>query len=203
MSDTTTPTMVSIEIAGMEVSLPLKFSPGHTLTDNQARILDAAYQRQFTNNQNALAKAREEKFKNAKTDAEREKARALTQAELAELYADYEPNVGSGQSRSAVARRRNEAAFLVFLDRVNQHNRLVKGGKEGLFRGQWLHTPFLLPTGKGVAEWRDTMAQNILSKPEYAPAVEKHLERLIAQKKEEETSTAKVKADTITADDLF
>ena len=51
---------VTIEIAGNDVTLPVKFAPGHVLTDAQAKVLDAAYQRQFTNNQNAMAKSRAE-----------------------------------------------------------------------------------------------------------------------------------------------
>ena len=59
---------VTIEIAGLQVTLPVKFGTGHVLTETQAKVLDAAYQRQFTNNQNALAKSRADALAKATTD---------------------------------------------------------------------------------------------------------------------------------------
>src|SRR5580692_4416489 len=85
---------VTIEIAGMELTLPVKFGPGHVLTENQAKVLDAAYQRQFTNNENAMAKSRAEALEKAKTDEERAAKAPLTASAIAALYTAYEPSVG-------------------------------------------------------------------------------------------------------------
>jgi hypothetical protein len=93
---------VTIEIAGLQVTLPVKFAPGHVLTENQAKVLDAAYQRQFTNNQNASAKGREEALKKATTDAERSAKAPLSAADIAKLYADYEPSVGGTTRQSTM-----------------------------------------------------------------------------------------------------
>ena len=102
---------VTIEIAGLEVTLPVKFAPGHTLTENQAKVLDAAYQRQFTNNQNASAKSRAEAHVKATTDAERAAKAPLTAAEIAALYTDYEPSVGGTPRQSTMEKLRQDAAW--------------------------------------------------------------------------------------------
>ena len=111
------PATVTIEIADQEVTLPVKFVSGHVLTETQARILDAAYQRQFTNNQNAQAKARKEKGKPA-----------LSATELAALYVDYEPSVGAHAGGTGLAKLRDEMAWRFWTSLVAEHNAAVAAG---------------------------------------------------------------------------
>src|SRR5580698_2635975 len=92
-SETTT-----FEAGGFSLTVPVMFKSGHALTPNQAKVLQAAYERQYTNNQNAMAKARTDKLAAAKNDAEREAAQtaidAVTAETLAAGFLSYEPNVG-------------------------------------------------------------------------------------------------------------
>lgn len=111
------PATVTIEIADQEVTLPVKFVSGHVLTETQARILDAAYQRQFTNNQNAQAKARKEKGKPA-----------LSATELAALYVDYEPSVGVHAGGTGLTKLRDEMAWRFWTSLVAEHNAAVAAG---------------------------------------------------------------------------
>ena len=123
------PVTVAIEIAGVTVNLPLKFAAGHVLTDKQAKILDAAYQRQFRNNQEANAKARADRFSKATTDAERSANRPLTGAEVTALYGDYEPTVGgSGSGASAAEKLKTDVAWRFWISLVAEHNKAVTSG---------------------------------------------------------------------------
>jgi len=128
-TDETAPS-TTLKIADIDVTVPLKFVPGHVLTDTQARILDAAYQRQFINNQNALAKARTERLAKASTDAERAVNAPLSAEDIAALYADYEPNVGREARGSTLDRLRATAAWRVWSDTVVAHNKSVAMGGE-------------------------------------------------------------------------
>lgn len=119
---------VTIEIAGLQVTLPVRFRSGHVLTENQAKVLDSAYQRQFTNNQNANAKARADRFTKATTDAEREANLALTANELAEFYPDYEPAVGGGPRMGSMEKMRSDAAWRAWVQLVKEHNDAVTAG---------------------------------------------------------------------------
>jgi hypothetical protein len=116
-----------LEIAGLSVTLPIKFSAGHTLTDTQARILDAAYQRQFTNNQNATAKSRAEAHAKGTAD----KA-PLTAEQIASIYLNYEPAVGGSPRQSAVERMRHEAGWRAIVSYFGEHNENVRAGGAGL-----------------------------------------------------------------------
>ena len=118
----------TIEIAEISVTIPLKFSPGHVLTENQAKILDAAYQRQFVNNQNANAKARAEKLAKATTDAEKAAAAPLTAADYAKLYENYEPTVGGAPRMGNVEKMRQDAAWRMWVALVGEHNKAVASG---------------------------------------------------------------------------
>lgn len=126
-TDDTIPS-TTLTIADIAVTVPLKFVPGHVLTDTQARVLDAAYQRQFINNQNSLAKARAERLSKATTDAERASNAPLSAADIAALYATYEPNVGREARGSTLDRLRATAAWRVWTETVVAHNKSIGMG---------------------------------------------------------------------------
>lgn len=125
-----TSAMIAVEIASLQVNLPVKFTTGHVLTDNEAKTLDAAYVRQFTNNQNALAKARAEKFAAATTDADKAAAAPLTADQLAALYTDYAPQVGGGPRMGSLERLRHDAGWKAWTKVVAEHNKSIGGGGE-------------------------------------------------------------------------
>src|SRR5579859_1683754 len=127
----TEPQTVTITIADLQVTLPVKFLPGHVLTDNQAKVLDAAYQRQFTNNQNANATSRKaalEKLGDKATDADRAKYAPRTAAELAADYVDYEPSVGGGPRLGSMEKMRHDATWSAWVQLVTEHNAAVASG---------------------------------------------------------------------------
>ena len=194
---------VTIEIASMQVTLPIKFSAGHVLTEAQAKILDAAYQRQFTNNQNALAKAREDSIAKAKTEEERkaktEAHNAVTPAALAALYSTYEPNVG-GTRRPSIERIKLEAAWRFWTDFVGKHNAALAAGKPCLIVKAGSNQ-VTLPSGKGAAEKRESMSERLLTLPEYADGIQAFVDIILAErgskKETKETSAAVVASDSL------
>ena len=120
--------LTTIEISGLQVTVPLKFRPGHMLTETQARILDAAYQRQFINNQAANIKARGERLAKATTDAERAANAVQTAEQIAALYTDYEPAVGGTPRQSALEKLRHDMAHRYWTARVASHNEALRTG---------------------------------------------------------------------------
>lgn len=200
---------VTIEIAGIEVTLPLKFQLGHVLSDSQAKILDAAYQRQYTNNMNANAKARGERLAKATTDAERAANVAMTADEIALAYSDYEPNVGSGPRATTMEKIRQDAAWRMWTSLVTAHNASVSaGGHPVIAKAGSKQVPSLKPirdaNGKvtvTVGDQRERMVARILTMPEYADAVQENVDAILAERgKEKETVAA---GDTVALDDLF
>ena len=151
--------MAEIELkqAGFKILVPYKFSAGHVLSDNEAKILDAAYQRQFRNNQDANAKARALRYQAAKTDAEREENKPLTAAEIAALYTDYQPAVGDTLRLSTLERMRYEAAEMVWNDITARHTKAVIAGGAPVIAA--------LVTADGKAAPYNAAAYNLRSVP--------------------------------------
>lgn len=197
---------VTLEIASMDVTLPVKFAPGHMLTENQAKVLDAAYQRQFTNNQNASAKSRAEAYTKATTDAEKAAKTPLTAAQIADLYNSYEPAVGGTPRQSMMEKLRQDAAWRFWVSFVTDHNENVKNNgtspdyvpvitKAG-------NKPVQLPTGKGSPEKREAMSAMLLTLPAYAERIQVHLDAIMAERGTRAPAPA---ADSVVASgaDLF
>lgn len=185
------PTSVTLEIADLQVTLPVKFGPGHVLTENQAKVLDAAYQRQFTNNQNASAKSRAEAYAKATTDEERKAKAPLTAAEIAALYTDYEPNVGGTPRQSVMEKLRLDAAWRAWVSLVTEHNDAVaKGGAPIIVKAG--KNAVQLFSGKGAAEKREALSAQLLTLPQYASRIQSQLDAIMAErgtKKAEATET--------------
>ena len=186
-----------LTIADMSVTVPLKFAAGAVLTDAQARILDAAYQRQFSNNQNAMAKARAERLTGAKTEAERELNAPLSAEALAAIYATYEPNVGNMARGSTLDRLRSTAAWQVWAETVAAHNKSVAaGGAPVIVRAG--NAPVRLMTAsrksKGVSDEAHAAAladheaakaaliARLLAAPAYAERIQTTLDAMTAAK---------------------
>lgn len=176
-SETPAVATTTLTIGDVVVELPIRFAAGHTLSENEAKVLDAAYQRQFSNNQNAAAKSRREKGEPA-----------LTAAELASLYATYEPSIG-GRRAADPDKLRNEIADRAWADLIADHNADVKAGGPGVLPKS-AGKPVVLPTaprkprnaaGAALAKYEAEMAafeagrQNrrdaIMSLPQYADRV--------------------------------
>ena len=176
------------KIAGFDVRLPLKFSAGHILTAAEASILNTAYQRQFDNNQNALAKARAERYAAAKTEAERAANAPLTAEEIAALYADYQPNVGGEPRGSSLERMQEAAAWQVWAETVSAHNRSLLEGNGPVVERAGHSTVKLLVAPrkakgtsdadheaavKAVAEAKASLIRKLLVSPLYADRIQR------------------------------
>lgn len=193
---------VSIEIAGIEVALPVKFHTGHVLTDAQAKVLDAAYRRQFTNNHSAMAAARKVQFNKAVDDAGRANYPTWTAAQYQAAYTDYEPTIGG--RTGGLENLRNDAAWRVFLSMVVDHNKDVANGGQGLLKGGAVGKPFNVPSGKGSAEFREKMAGNVLRSDKYSTAVQTQVDLLLAERAAKKTDkAAKVDLGTIDVDSIL
>lgn len=182
---------VTIEIAGLEVTLPVKFTPGHVLTDAQAKVLDAAYQRQFTNNQNAMAKARAEALLKATDDASKAKYAPQSATQLAALYSDYEPSVG-GTRTGSMEKIRQDAAWRMWSLLVSEHNSNVAAGGEAIIKKAG-NKPVALPTGKGAAEKREAMVTSLLNGPAapvYADRIQVQVDQIMAERGKKAETTA-------------
>lgn len=177
----------TIEINDTEVSVPVMFGPGHVLTENQAKVIQAAYERQFTNNQNALAKSRSEgKNTTPQPDA----------AKLAEMFQTYEPSVGGTPRQSTMDKLRNEAAWRMWTALVAAHNdNVVKNGtspdyKPVIARAKngVVNTTFrAVKAADGTVETtaqqqKDTFTAALLAAPHYAEAIQTVLDAIMAER---------------------
>lgn len=192
---------VTIEIAGMELTLPVKFGPGHVLTENQAKVLDAAYQRQFTNNQNAMAKSRAEALEKATTDTERAAKAPLTASAIAALYTAYEPSVGGTPRQSAMEKIKSDAAWRFWTAHVQEHNKAVTSGADPIIvkAGK---SVVALPSGKGAADKREALIAALLKLPAYSDRIQVQVDAILAERGSK-TETTKPDALTLGADDLL
>lgn len=196
------PQTVTIAIAGLQVTLPVKFLPGHVLSDNQAKVLDSAYQRQFTNNQNANAKSKTDALAalgDKATDADRAKYATLTAAEIAALYPDYEPSVGGGPRLGSMEKMRHDATWRMWVALATEHNNavatggdpvIVKAGKAAVKIG------FVVPSAKTKEETDEAFAvrkeaaqanrtawiEKLLSLPAYAERIQVQLDSILAER---------------------
>jgi len=200
---------MSAEIAGLELDLPRKFAPGMVLTDAQARILDAAYQRQYANNMNATAKARADKLAKAKTDAERAAAAPLTPEQLLSGWTDYEPNVGRLDTASTMERLRSMAALAFWTDRIAAHNKAVDTGGEPVIVKAGRNKVTLVSV-KGTdgkmdkertEEARNAFAETLLKHPDYGALIQPWIDRAIAERdaKREARKAETSKVETVEA----
>ena len=210
---------VTLTIADMEVTLPVRFAPGMALTENQAKVLDAAYQRQFTNNQNAMAKSRAESLGKATDDAGRAKYAALSANAIAALYADYEPNVGGTPRQSAMDKIRSDAAWRFWTANVKAHNdNLMAHTANGAVSADYV--PVIAKAGKSVVklpqtttgadgvkvtaeEKRNALVAGLLSLPVYADRIQVHIDAIMAERGSKKDTPAGADTISLGADDLF
>lgn len=199
---------VVVEIAGLDVTLPVKFIAGHVLTEKQALALDAAYQRQFTNNQNANAKSRKDAFDAAKTDEERAAKRPLTVAEIAALYTDYEPSVGGTPRQSVMEKIRHEAAWRFWSNMVTEHNQSVADGGEPVIvrAGKKAVTLGFKAVKEGdkvvttAAEQKEAFCARLLTIGDYSAGIQEHIDAITAERGSKTTPAADA---TVSSADLI
>lgn len=177
----------TIEINDIEVSVPVRFGTGHVLSENEAKVLQAAYERQFTNNQNALAKSRTE-GKNATPQPDA--------SALAALFADYAPSVGGTPRQSTMDKLRHEAAWRMWTALVAAHNDNVeKNGKSPDYvpviaraKNGVVNTTFrAVKAADGTVETtaqqqKDTFTAALLAAPHYADAIQTVLDAIMAER---------------------
>ena len=215
-----TPT-VSVEIAGLNVTLPLKFRPGHVLTENQAKILDAAYVRQFTNNQNANAKNKADAFSklgDKATDADRAKYAPLTAAALTALYADYEPAVGGTPRASTLEVLRQTMAWKFWTTLVAEHNKSVSAGGAPVITKAGAKQVTIASAPRKVKDQseadakaarevfdadRATFIGRLLEHSVYGPRIQALVDAELAAKAAEKSAPAAPSADTVVAEDVL
>jgi hypothetical protein len=212
---------IDLKQAGFKISVPYKFSAGHILTDHEAKVLDAAYQRQFRNNEDANAKARAERL--AKAIAENDAAgieenQPWTAERIAARYATYQPAVGDTVRLSTLERMRYQAAEMVWNDITARHNKAVIAGAApviaALVTADGKAAPYnaahfnlrSVPTVKNKSETAEAFearkqaivdARNnhwrmMLDRPKYAEAIQAAMDALMQAK---EDSKAESKAE--------
>lgn len=205
--------LAALTIGELSVSVPVKFSAGHALTETQAKILDAAYQRQFVNNQAANQKARAEKFAKAATDAERAAAAPLSADAIAALYTEYEPAVGGGVRQSTAEKLRHEAAWRALIAMIVEHNKATAAGEPAVIAkaaGKIVPIPAAPAKTKLVSEEQHkanleafaavklSQIERILSVPAYAERVQIQLDAIMAERGAK-SAKAEPAADTVMA----
>lgn len=180
-SQVTAPATVTVTIAGIDIALPVKFGAGHILTDAEAKVIDAAYRRQFANNQNAAFAAWEKKAKewdaSTASDKGERPTNPCTDAKMLETYVAYVPNVGAA-GQTSMEKARQEAGLRALHEMIAEHNALIDEGKPG-FMGP---THVALAKGKGAAEARDALVAKVLASTKQAARVQKHLDAVLAEK---------------------
>lgn len=208
VSTSSAPGTVALDISGLEVIVPRRFQAGQVLTENQAKVLDAAYQRQFTNNQVASAKSRAEALAKATTDAERAAKAPLTAEQIAALYTDYEPNVGGTPRQSVMEKMRQEAAWRFWTQHVAEHNEAVANGQKPVIEragSKPVNLPRAFTTPEGVKvtaqEQKDALIARLLLLPAYAEPIQVHLDAIMAERGKDKTDAPE--AVRLTADDLI
>ena len=183
--------------------------PGHVLTEIRPSLLYAAYQRQFTNNENAMAKARAE---NGQSQNGRAMADAMPldcHCSMLKSYATYEPNVG-GARMGSMEKIRNDAAWRMWTALVAEHNASVtRQGPPVIARAGNKQVPGLKPirgtdgkvvAGGTVAEQRDRMVARLLTMPEFADRIQLQVDAIVAERKGGVDTAAD---DTVSVDSLF
>lgn len=200
MSETLENGTVVNEIAGHEVALALKFQPGHTLTENQTKVLNAAYFRQFTNNMNANQKSR--------VEATPPKA-PLTVEDIQKVWVDYEPNVGGGPRQTSMEKIREDAAWRMWSGKIAAHNKSVAAGgapviqKAGTNQIPALKMKALADGTKvTVVQQRDSLIARLLTMDEYASDIQDMVDVILAEKGKGKAETA-APENTVAMDDLF
>lgn len=207
---------ITVEIAGLQVNLPVKFKPGHVLTDNEAKTLDAAYQRQFTNNQNSIAKGRADKLAKATTDADKAALVPLTAAQIAALYTDYAPQVGGGPRMGSLERMRHDAGWKAWVKVVAEHNKSVGAGGAPVIAKAGQNVVTVGPQKGNLTadayktarkDWdetgKDAFTARILTTPWMADRVQAELDAMIAAKEAEKSAAPAANVASVTADSLF
>ena len=200
------------QAGNLSVNLPRKFKVGDIMTSDMALILDTAYARQFTNNMNANAKARGERYAKATDEAGRNENLPFTADDVLKVWADYQPNVTGAPRQGSLERMRLDAAKRTWFDLIAEHNDAIDSGA----------APVLKSTKKVAAEarprkakdqseadhaalvtaWEDrqtALYNRILATEGYAERVQRHLEAIQAEagKGKADADVAEATADLI------
>jgi hypothetical protein len=179
---------VDTTIGEIDVPLPVRFVTGMVLSDAEAKVIDAAYRRQFKNNQDAAFTAWQKKRDAAIAKGETPPVNPCSEEALLKAYLAYAPNVGTDQM-SSLEKAKYEACLRAWSEIIDEHNALLASGQPGVL-GSTIRS---MPAGKGAQEARDAMVAQITNSVKQAPRVQKHLELVLAENK------AKVKKPSVVA----
>jgi hypothetical protein len=210
MSDTTaadgTMTVTFNQAGNLQVNLPRKFKMGDTLTADMAQILDLAYARQFTNNMNANAKARGERYAKADTDEARNANLPFTADDVLKVWTGYQPNVSGAPRQGSLERMQQDAAKRTWFDLIAEHNEAIDSGAAPVLKSAKKVQAEPRPRkaketseadhAAAVEAWEGRQAAlyaRILATEAYAARVQRHLEAIQAE-------AGKGKADADVAD---
>jgi hypothetical protein len=206
----------SVAVLDTTVTVPVKFYAGMQINATEARILQAAVERQFMSNQTANANARAKKYAKAKNDAERALYAPLTAAQLGELFRDYMPSVGGAPRQSSVERMRHEATWRAIIAYLTEHNKSVEAGQPGIIAaagGKGVAIPKVPTKTKGVTEEqhkanleafeaiKTTQIERFAANPKFAERIQIQLDALEAEKGSKKSEAAAV--ETVSVDALF
>ena len=175
-----------LELKGIDVSLPVRFSAGFVCDAIHAKILETACRRQFKNNMDANISNRDKRLAASKTEAEKAANAPYTAAEIAALWGTYLPAIGDTPRQGSAERLEGEARYNAYVAAIAQHNDNVTSGKPGIFSAPGVLKNALIPAkkSKGVseeahkvylaemAEKRSAFLEKFASMPKYAPLVE-------------------------------
>lgn len=189
---------ISVSIAGIDVPMPNRFVSGHVLTDAEAKVTDAAFRRQFKNNQDAAHEAWVKKVTSANGDKAKLAAigpNPCTVETMLALYANYTPNVG-GERASSAEKNRYEAGYRLLVELMAEHNVKVEEGStivngvktygQGTF---WGSNPVQMPranktlgvTAEAATAEKDALVAKLLASPRQAERIQRHLDIVIVE----------------------
>jgi hypothetical protein len=175
----------------LDLELTDKWIKDMVVTDHAAAMLNDLIARQFVNNQEANALARNKRRAAATTDEERnaENNRELSEADYVKLWNAYDgPAIQGTPRQSAMQRMQIQAALVAFSIMEKEHNEAMdRGEAPTLFRNATKrNTVFVAKKdaeGNTVtaAEQREALAKQLLTIDAYAPRIAAQLELIVAQ----------------------
>jgi hypothetical protein len=201
----------TFEIDGKAVALANAFTVGQPMDADHVKILFAAYVRQFTNNQNAIGKARAERHAKATTAEEKAATAPRTAEEIAALFAGYKPQVGGGPRLGSLERLRLTAAWRAYVAMVTEHNTALRNGNKGVFATNGVVAvmrkgdqdakrkaeSLAAETADEFTARKESFLGKMLSMPKYADRIQAQLDLLQAENGKDKATAA------VTTDDIL
>jgi hypothetical protein len=175
----------------VDASLPRKWCCGMTHDDDSAKTTDTHNARQFSNNENANAKARAIRY--AKDHKSEDAPKGLDY--YLARWAEYESDIGR-ERMSTGLKLKLDAAWKAWHVIVKEHNAAVTAGQP----------PVLVKAGnktlKVNAKERESISARLLEMPQYEKYVAAEYEKLLAEREADKGKSAPAESVNATADIL-